>query len=197
MPNVESDLGTEVSEDFTSFHCWSLSSVWTESAIMASLSPPPRTYDASTLTKLIHGQVVEVQPKSYFSPPSSYRQTTTALSSSQKERSTIHVHFNEPESSRSSRRSTRTEGELDDSNQFPSLFDDKHLSIASTVSSSHSFMAEKKVYEPPHHVFSPRKKKCIVLLVSYAAMFSSLSSNIYFPALGQVSKVFPLSELSS
>lgn len=163
---------------------------------MALLPPPPRTCDASTLMKFIVGQVVkEQQPKSYFSPPSSYRPTATAVSSSQKQRSTIHVHFNKPENSRDSRRITITEDELDDGNPFRSPFDNRHLSIASTVSSSHSIIAEKKMPEPPHYVYSPRKKKCIVWIVSFAAMFSSLSSNIYFPALGQVSKVFCLSQL--
>jgi hypothetical protein len=38
-------------------------------------------------------------------------------------------------------------------------------------------------------VFSLAKKKQMVYIVSLAGLFSPLSSNIYFPALGQISKV--------
>jgi hypothetical protein len=44
-------------------------------------------------------------------------------------------------------------------------------------------------FDPPHHVFSKKKKKQLVYLVSLAAMFSPLSSNIYFPALDTIAKV--------
>jgi len=43
--------------------------------------------------------------------------------------------------------------------------------------------------DPPHHVFNRAQKKQLVYLVSIAAMFSPLSSNIYFPALDNISKV--------
>jgi hypothetical protein len=43
--------------------------------------------------------------------------------------------------------------------------------------------------EPPYHVFSRSRKKQMVYIVSLAGLFSPLSSNIYFPALGDVSKV--------
>lgn len=42
---------------------------------------------------------------------------------------------------------------------------------------------------PPYHVFTRSRKKQMVYLVSFAALFSPLSSNIYFPALGEVSRV--------
>lgn len=45
--------------------------------------------------------------------------------------------------------------------------------------------------EPPYHVFSHKKKKKIMYLAATAGMFSSLSANIYFPALGQISRVCP------
>ncbi|KAH9204150.1 major facilitator superfamily domain-containing protein, partial [Leptodontidium sp. 2 PMI_412] len=40
--------------------------------------------------------------------------------------------------------------------------------------------------EPPYHVFTLAKKKQLVYIVSLAGLFSPLSSNIYFPALGQI-----------
>lgn len=42
---------------------------------------------------------------------------------------------------------------------------------------------------PPYHVFGRRKKWQLVLIVSLAGLFSPLSSNIYFPALGAIAEV--------
>jgi len=42
----------------------------------------------------------------------------------------------------------------------------------------------------PYHVFERRKKWQLVLIVSLAGLFSPLSSNIYFPALGAIAEVF-------
>jgi len=42
---------------------------------------------------------------------------------------------------------------------------------------------------PQYHVFSRSRKLEMVCIVSLAAIFSPLSSNIYFPALGTISKV--------
>jgi hypothetical protein len=41
----------------------------------------------------------------------------------------------------------------------------------------------------PYHVFSKQKKLRLAYLVSLAAVFSPLSSNIYFPALNTISAV--------
>jgi MFS family permease len=43
--------------------------------------------------------------------------------------------------------------------------------------------------EPPYHVFSTGKKWQLVGIVSLAGLFSPLSSNIYFPALGAIAAV--------
>jgi hypothetical protein len=60
------------------------------------------------------------------------------------------------------------------------------------------YSLDKPLPEPPYHVFTLAKKKQVVYIVSAAAIFSPLSSNIYFPALGQISVVrwWPLSEYS-
>lgn len=42
---------------------------------------------------------------------------------------------------------------------------------------------------PPYHIFSRARKRQMVYIVSVAALFSPLSSNIYFPALGRISRV--------
>jgi hypothetical protein len=43
--------------------------------------------------------------------------------------------------------------------------------------------------EPPYHVFTTRKKKQLMYIVALAGLFSPLSSNIYFPALGAIAQV--------
>jgi len=48
---------------------------------------------------------------------------------------------------------------------------------------------EKITNEEPYHVFTRRKKWQLVLIVSLAGLFSPLSSNIYFPALGAIAQV--------
>jgi hypothetical protein len=45
--------------------------------------------------------------------------------------------------------------------------------------------------EPPYHVFDRSKKKLLVYIISLAGLFSPLSSNIYFPALGEIATVCP------
>ncbi|TID25600.1 MFS general substrate transporter [Venturia nashicola] len=47
---------------------------------------------------------------------------------------------------------------------------------------------EAVLFDPPHHILSRSKKKQLVYLVSLAAMFSPLSSNIYFPALTDIAE---------
>jgi hypothetical protein len=55
---------------------------------------------------------------------------------------------------------------------------------------THSFDSlNKPLPEPPYHIFTLAKKKQLVYIVSAAAIFSPLSSNIYFPALGAISNV--------
>lgn len=51
----------------------------------------------------------------------------------------------------------------------------------STASSSH----EKEV--EPYHIYTKKQKWLLVYVVSLAAMFSPLSSNIYFPAIDSIS----------
>ena len=44
-------------------------------------------------------------------------------------------------------------------------------------------------HDQPYHALSRKSKKSLVYLVSLAAMFSPLSSNIYFPAMNTISEV--------
>lgn len=65
---------------------------------------------------------------------------------------------------------------------------------SSSSSSLHS--RDKALPERPYHVFTRAKKKELVYIVSLAGLFSPLSSNIYFPALGQIA-IVSLVSLSS
>lgn len=47
----------------------------------------------------------------------------------------------------------------------------------------------EKLPEEPYHVFTLSKKKRLILIVSVGAMFSPLTSNIYFPALDNIADV--------
>ncbi|KFZ06236.1 hypothetical protein V501_07604 [Pseudogymnoascus sp. VKM F-4519 (FW-2642)] len=58
----------------------------------------------------------------------------------------------------------------------------------SHIESLNNKIHEKIRPEPPYHVFTHNKKKMLMYLAAAAGMFSSLSANIYFPALGQISR---------
>ncbi|KFY12459.1 hypothetical protein V492_03864 [Pseudogymnoascus sp. VKM F-4246] len=62
------------------------------------------------------------------------------------------------------------------------------LNGKSNIESLNNKIHEKIRSEPPYHVFSHKKKKMLMYLAATAGMFSSLSANIYFPALGQISR---------
>lgn len=65
--------------------------------------------------------------------------------------------------------------------------DNKHLEGPSP--DSISIRLDSQDPPPPYHVFTRSRKLQIVCIVSLAAIFSPLSSSIYFPALGMISKV--------
>lgn len=68
------------------------------------------------------------------------------------------------------------------------FFDDKER-FDSAVTSSANSVYKREVEEIPYHVFSISKKRQLVYIVSLAGLFSPLSSNIYFPALKEISTV--------
>ncbi|KAF7864300.1 uncharacterized protein EAF02_010268 [Botrytis sinoallii] len=78
------------------------------------------------------------------------------------------------------------EGDIEISTEF---FDDKeHLDSSAVTSSANSvYVAKQELEEPPYHIFSMAKKRQLVYIVSLAGLFSPLSSNIYFPALKEIS----------
>src|SRR5256885_5691376 len=71
--------------------------------------------------------------------------------------------------------------ESNESSRCPSVSMEEGLHI--------DYYNEKVLPEPPYHVFSHKRKKRIVYIVSLAGLFSPLSSSIYFPALDQIANV--------
>ncbi|KAJ5149143.1 hypothetical protein N7448_000721 [Penicillium atrosanguineum] len=91
-------------------------------------------------------------------------------------------HFISPESLKVA---TVTERSCDSSPSLSSR-DEKDLA---TPSSSSSINLESQIPKSTtYHVFTRSRKLQMVCIVSLAAIFSPLSSNIYFPALGIISK---------
>ncbi|CZR64513.1 related to synaptic vesicle transporter SVOP and related transporters (major facilitator superfamily) [Phialocephala subalpina] len=86
-------------------------------------------------------------------------------------------NFESPRGSRSQRIAEHDDEDLEDTSSRPDY-------VRSSASSSYSL--DKALPEPPYHVFTLAKKKQLVYIVSLAGLFSPLSSNIYFPALGQI-----------
>ena len=72
-------------------------------------------------------------------------------------------------------------------NSSPSLSPQDDKSLPSTSSSIN--LESQVPSASPYHVFSRSQKVQMVCIVSLAAIFSPLSSNIYFPALGEISRV--------
>lgn len=92
--------------------------------------------------------------------------------------------FESPRGSRSQRIAERDDEDLEDY-----LGDTSSRPEYVTSSASSLYSLDKALPEPPYHVFTLAKKKQLVYIVSLAGLFSPLSSNIYFPALGQIATV--------
>jgi hypothetical protein len=154
---------------------------------MAATPRPPPAYDPTTLSYLTNQLIPEQQRSiSYSRPLNHRRQTAPARPFGWNRQSVLlFADFNKFESPRGSRAQRRTEQEDDSDYGSPP----ESPSIERQFSSASLYSLEKKLPEPPYHVFSPAKKKQMVYIVSLAGLFSPLSSNIYFPALGQISKV--------
>ncbi|KAF7713215.1 Uncharacterized protein PECH_001612 [Penicillium ucsense] len=78
--------------------------------------------------------------------------------------------------------------ELSVSSSSSSLSTQNEKQIPSSSPSSSDLESQTPSPAPVYHVFSRTQKLCMVYIVSLAAIFSPLSSNIYFPALGLISK---------
>lgn len=73
-------------------------------------------------------------------------------------------------------------------NSSPSLSPTDERRLPTPSSDSINLEGQTKT-PPPYHVFPRSRKLQMVCIVSLAAIFSPLSSNIYFPALSEISRV--------
>jgi hypothetical protein len=155
---------------------------------MEPVSRPPMAYHASTMFSLAEEPVPGAQQFSgaYSQPRSQSASgaTTPTLYDSHTRHSSIAFasisNFSSPRGSRSNLIRPAQDYSTDSSRR-------QSLEINSSASSFYDL--EKTLPEPPYHVFSGRKQKALLYLASIAGIFSSLSSNIYFPALGIIANV--------
>ncbi|APA08040.1 hypothetical protein SS1G_00315 [Sclerotinia sclerotiorum 1980 UF-70] len=76
----------------------------------------------------------------------------------------------------------------DDVERSTEFFDNKEQQDSAVTSSANSlYVVKKESEEPPYHIFSMAQKRQLVYIVSFAGLFSPLSSNIYFPSLKEIS----------
>lgn len=156
-----------------------------------SLPRPAPSHHPDTLSSLTNENVGEYVRPSYlpFSSRQAWRNTTGGIQSRGMNRQSMLVFadFNNFESPRSSRQYPIRRGDGDDNNYDVGSGPDFDPDHKSTPVGEYS--VEKNLPEPPYHIFTLARKKQMVYIVSLAGLFSPLSSNIYFPALGQISKV--------
>lgn len=157
--------------------------------MMENLQKPPPTYCPGTLQK-----PEDEAPQRVQRHPVSFREQPTVERNEDvwnRHSAQIFADFNEFESPRGSRSASRAENIVGQRHGSSDLENDFAISpsTGSTSSASSVYGVEKNLPEPPYHVFSRSKKKQLVYIVSLAGLFSPLSSNIYFPALGQISRV--------
>lgn len=157
---------------------------------MEPLSRLPVAYHAATLSSLTEEPVPEsTQSSGAFVQQRSQESSraTTPIYDGYTRHSSVTFadisNFSTPRGSRSNL-VRPTQDYSRDSSRRPSL------EINSSASSFYDL--DKKLPErpePPYHVFSSSRQQAMLYLASIAGIFSSLSSNIYFPALGIIANV--------
>ncbi|KAH7419053.1 major facilitator superfamily domain-containing protein [Cadophora sp. MPI-SDFR-AT-0126] len=100
----------------------------------------------------------------------------------------IFADFHTFESPRGSQYQPGQDSDIDDEQQSVVTAFPRNTIEAPKSASVSTYSLEKSLPDPPYHVFTPAKKKQLVYIVSLAGLFSPLSSNIYFPALGEIAK---------
>lgn len=162
-------------------HCrsWDFQSAVT----MVELTQPSLTYHTESLSSLTGEHLL------FDEAPCTCRTCTTRASRSPKiittskpelwnrQSAMVFADFNVFESPSASRRDSTI-----------SSFNYLENRWSNSTWASSNYVLEKNLPEP-FHVFSLKKKTQLVYIVSIASLFSPLSSNIYFPALGEISRV--------
>ena len=157
---------------------------------MKPLRRPPAAYHAATLSSLTEEPVLDstqssgafVQQRSHESS----RATTPIYDNYTRHGSVTFTdisNFSSPRESRLNCTRQTQDHSRDSSRRPPSEIN----SSASSVYDLDKKIPERP--EPPYHVFSTSRQNAMLYLASIAGIFSSLSSNIYFPALGIIANV--------
>ncbi|KAL5329218.1 hypothetical protein ACEPPN_002728 [Leptodophora sp. 'Broadleaf-Isolate-01'] len=145
---------------------------------------PPPAHHAATLSSLTSNSAVDTPPPSYSQIPP--RKSTSKERRMNRQSALVFADFNNFESPRGSRsqrgRDPNDDNDNDDGQQ------NFYMTSARSSADASTYTLEKALPEPPYHVFTLAKKKQLVYIVSVAGLFSPLSSNIYFPALGEIAK---------
>lgn len=150
-----------------------------------SIPRPSPAHHAESLSTLKSNPVVDPPKASYLPFPTQRPKTWAPRMNRQS--ALVFADFNKFESPRASR-SYRDDQAGDDGHESDDAT--PRSSIENNRSSTIStYSLEKNLPEPPYHVFTLAQKKKLVYIVSLAGLFSPLSSNIYFPALGEIAKV--------
>jgi hypothetical protein len=148
-----------------------------------SLPRPPLSHHSGTLSSLTNENAAVGRFRPSYAPfPAPGKSSNRGMN---RQSALIFADFNNFESPRASRQNYN--GRESDDEDFSS---GPNLDVK-----SEDYSVEKNLPEPPYHIFTLAKKKQMVYIVSLAGLFSPLSSNIYFPALGQISKVYFLAAL--
>jgi hypothetical protein len=156
-----------------------------------SLPRPAPSHHPDSLSSLTNEKAAEPIRPSYqpFQARAAWRHTTGGLRRGMNRQSMlIFADFNNFESPRNSREYPNRRGDNDD-NQFDPDFGPDFNPDLKAAPPGDDYSVEKNLPDPPYHIFTLAKKKQLVYIVSLAGLFSPLSSNIYFPALGQISRV--------
>ncbi|CZS95425.1 related to synaptic vesicle transporter SVOP and related transporters (major facilitator superfamily) [Rhynchosporium agropyri] len=137
-------------------------------------------------------------PVHHKSSVSSCSNSSTVADSPSSSNSVNQTQSSKSEYARTRRQENSTSKELQDSEDRSITLQNDGNNLDQQDSDLESFRSsstdkspcssEKAVTEPPYHVFTLAQKKQMTYIVSLAALFSPLSSNIYFPALGRIAK---------
>ncbi|KAK2627302.1 hypothetical protein QTJ16_003268 [Diplocarpon rosae] len=154
-----------------------------------SIPLPAPTYHAERLSSLKNGPVIDQdgpQRPSYIPFPTARAISENFATGRNRQSILALADFYDSESPQSSRSQKR---ELSPGDwQHSSESSPRNSTDAGSLSNISVYSVEKHLPEPPYHVFSLARKKQLVYIVSLAGLFSPLSSNIYFPALGNIAK---------
>ncbi|PVH89914.1 MFS general substrate transporter [Cadophora sp. DSE1049] len=152
-----------------------------------SIPRPPAAYHAATLSSLTGKQAFSPRQPSN-SPIPAQQANIKKRHRMNRQSALIFADFHNFESPRGSQYQQEQDLDIDDGQQSFVTASPRNTIELHKSDSVSTYSLEKSLPDPPYHVFTLAKKKQLVYIVSLAGLFSPLSSNIYFPALGAIAK---------